>query len=105
MQSTPNLTEDIVSIETKWLKALWKAAECEWYDDYDPEKFLSKWICLHSILSSCYRLFRPVNGTAVKQNLQNIENECNHSKTVFNYHKSVFTLTTEDICQQIKNLS
>ncbi len=87
-------------VETEWLKNLWKAAECQWYESKSSDNFLVCWMSLHRILRKAFDLFRSkTNGKSetLLQKLQSLREACDKAKETLGYQKSNLDMSPEDL--------
>ncbi len=100
LQSLPTLDDEQILVETKWLRKLWDAAQCQWHENKSVDKFLVRWIALHRTLSESFNLFRSKNHKTLLEKLTAVREMCDSAKKVLGYEDSRFDLTPEDLVSQ-----
>ena len=103
LQSLPSLDEKHVFIETKWVKDLWKAIDGSWYEANTADKFLSRWIALHMILTKSFDLFRTRPYDSLDK-IKRLKQVCEEAKKTFGYEDIKFDLTPEEVLQEKKDV-
>lgn len=107
IKELPSLEGEKIEVTTKWLRLLWKAAECRFDKFEEPESFLGHWMAMHRILCEAFDLFRskkhghPAN---LLVNLKELWEACERAKVVLGYQTSVFDLSPEDIVENAKKM-
>ena len=97
LQSLPSLEGDSVSVETEWIRKIWQAAECQWYENKNPDKFLVRWISLHRILCEAFDLFKSRKKEPVLEKLKDLKEACSNAQKLLNYQDTKLDLTPEDL--------
>lgn len=100
----PSLENEEVTIKTKWIKKVWDAADCKWYEhnvrEGGPEYFLLRWIATHRLLCEAYDLFRSSKYGRVESlltKLTNLKEAVDNSKEALGYQDIKLDMSPEDL--------
>jgi hypothetical protein len=101
IQDLPSLTPEEITIKTKWIKQVWDAANCKWYENpYNhggPDYFLGRWCSMHRLLCEAYDLFRSKKGESLLTKLTNLREAVDNSKVALGYQDSKLDMKPEDL--------
>jgi hypothetical protein len=100
LQSLPLLGDEKVVIEAEWLRRLWDAADCRWYENTSADNFLVRWIAVHRILSEAFDVFRSKKNETLLVKLQALKKVCDEAKEVLGYQNSILDLMPEDLIEK-----
>lgn len=97
-----SLDLDLVAVETKLIRDLWKAAKCEWHDHKTEKSFLVMWMATHRVLCEAFSIFRKKSQGQIKplnllEKLTNLNKSCEEAKVTLGYESSKFDMTPEDL--------
>ncbi len=97
MIDIPSLETDVVSVKPEWLRKLWDAAQCRYYDATTADSFLVQWIAMHHLLCEAFDVFRSKRGETLLGKLKNLRRSADHAKEVFGYEDSKLDLMPDDL--------
>jgi hypothetical protein len=103
LKDLTSLEGEKVEVSTKWLRKLWKAAECNFFDRYNElETFLAHWMAMHRILRCAFDLFksRKYASSNLLKILQALKIACEDAKKILGYQDSLLDLSPEDIVKK-----
>ncbi len=87
-----------IMVETDWLRKLWDATLCVWYGADTADSFLSRWLCLHMILSASFSLFKKDDNPfrTKLEKFRHLCEVCQRADGRFGY-ESNFDVTPEEL--------
>jgi len=104
LEQLQSIEGEEVTVKTEWLKKLWAAAKCQWYEAKDASAFLKRYIALHRILCEAFDLFRTKKGETLLLKLKNLREACDSANSLLGYEKNQIdklSLTPEDIVNSV----
>ena len=95
LEALPSLSEPTSTVDSDWLRKLWNATQCAWYEAKTADSFLIRWMAMHDILRCAFDLFRKPDKDSALTKLIRLYEACNRAKEVLGYQSSKFTVSPE----------
>lgn len=102
LQQLPSMDGPKATVDTDWIRRLWDAAECRWWEAKTADSFLVHWLASHRILVEAFQLFRSKEyGKSVPklEKLKQLREACDYARKVLGYDKDgdEFDVSPEDL--------
>ncbi len=101
LQELPSLEGEKVEVNGEWLRRLWGAGDCRWWEAKSADEFLVRWLATQKILCEAFDLFRSERkGTRPKSTLEQLRalrKACVDAKNLMYNDSSSFNVTADDI--------
>lgn len=96
-----SLAGEKTEVETEYLRKLWDAAECRWYESKSADNYLVCKLAHSRVLTEAFALFRERKWgdhtpITLLTKLKRLKEECDRACEVFGW-KNTFTLTPEQV--------